>query len=176
MGGSLMQAIEADKKSGKLMDKRAEAMTKKCFDGLFQIWEKMGSENLRKDKVDYILKNFEDILEIYIIIEKKNMEKMKKNIQELHLRRRELHKDLGMDCTYTPTNQNLLLIMMKKDSNWKSKCWKRKSWQVGQLLNKMKLNPVITTRQNQQLRNHRKTRPPIFLLQLQCSNLYPKYL
>merc|ERR1712072_892713 len=106
MGGSLMQAIEADKKSGKLMDKRAEAMTKKCFDGLFQIWEKMGSENLRKDKVDYILKNFEDILEIYIIIEKKNMEKMKKNIQELHLRRRELHKDLGMDCTYTPTTPN----------------------------------------------------------------------
>ena len=57
------------------MDKKAEAMTKKCFDGLFQIWEKMGSENLRKDKVDYILKNFEDILEIYVIIEKKDMEK-----------------------------------------------------------------------------------------------------
>ena len=84
--------MEAERK---YMDKRAEAMTKKCFDGLFQIWEKMGSENLRKDKVDYILKNFEDILEIYVIIEKKNMEKMKKNIQELHLRRRELHKDLG---------------------------------------------------------------------------------
>ena len=63
----------------KYMDKRAEAMTKKRFDGLFQIWEKMGSENLRKDKVDYILKNFEDILEIYIIIEKKDMEKMKNN-------------------------------------------------------------------------------------------------
>ena len=79
----------------KYLDKRAEDMTKKCFDGLFQMWDKMGSENLRKDKVDYILKNFEDILEIYVIIEKKNMEKMKKNIQELHLRRRELHKDLG---------------------------------------------------------------------------------
>ena len=84
--------MEAERK---YMDKKAEAMTKKCFDGLFQIWEKMGSKNLRKDKVDYILKNFEDILEIYVIIEKKNMEKMKKNIQELHLRRRELHKDLG---------------------------------------------------------------------------------
>ena len=84
--------MEAERK---YMDKKAEAMTKKCFDGLFQIWEKMGSENLRKDKVDYILKNFEDILEIYVIIEKKNMEKMKKNIQELHLRRRQLHIDLG---------------------------------------------------------------------------------
>ena len=81
----------------KYMDKRAEAMTKKRFDGLFQIWEKMGSENLRKDKVDYILKNFEDILEIYIIIEKKDMEKMKNNIQELHhSRRRELLKELGI--------------------------------------------------------------------------------
>ena len=57
----------------------------------------MGSENLRKDKVDYILKNFEDILEIYIIIEKKDMEKMKNNIQELHhSRRRELLKELGI--------------------------------------------------------------------------------
>ena len=80
----------------KYMDKRAEAMTKKRFDGLFQIWEKMGSENLRKDKVDYILKNFEDILEIYIIIEKKDMEKMKNNIQELHHRRRQLLKELGI--------------------------------------------------------------------------------
>ena len=80
----------------KYLDKRAEDMTKKCFDGLFQMWDKMGSENLRKDKVDYILKNFEDILEIYIIIEKKDMEKMKKNIQELHHRRRELLKELGI--------------------------------------------------------------------------------
>ena len=80
----------------KYLDKRAEDMTKKCFDGLFQIWDKMGSENLRKDKVDYILKNFEDILEIYIIIEKKDMEKMKKNIQELHHRRRQLLKELGI--------------------------------------------------------------------------------
>ena len=87
--------MEAERK---YMDKKAEAMTKKCFDGLFQIWEKMGSENLRKDKVDFILKNFEDILEIYVIIEKKDMEKMKKNIQELHLRRRELRKDLGNFC------------------------------------------------------------------------------
>ena len=86
--------MEAERK---YMDKRAEAMTKKCFDGLFQIWEKMGSENLRKDKVDYILKNFEDILEIYVIIEKKNMEKMKKNIQELHQKRRQLRMDL---CKY----------------------------------------------------------------------------
>merc|ERR1712223_966943 len=59
-----------------------------------------------KDKVDYILKNFEDILEIYVIIEKKDMEKMKKNIQELHLKRRELRKDLGLDCAYTPTTPN----------------------------------------------------------------------
>ena len=80
----------------KYLDKRAEDMTKKCFDGLFQMWDKMGSENLRKDKVDYILKNFEDILEIYIIIEKKDMEKMKKNIQELHHRCRELLKELGI--------------------------------------------------------------------------------
>ena len=85
--------MEAERK---YMDEKAEAMTKKCFDGLFEIWEKMGSENLRKDKVDFILKNFEDILEIYVIIEKKDMEKMKKNIQELHLRRRELRKDLGI--------------------------------------------------------------------------------
>ena len=67
----------------------------------FQIWEKMGSENLRKDKVDYILKNFEDILEIYIIIEKKDMQKMKKNIQELHHRRRELRKELGKIIEYS---------------------------------------------------------------------------
>ena len=85
--------MEAERK---YMDKRAKAMTKKCFDGLFQIWEKMGSENLHKDKVDHILKNFEDILEIYIIIEKKDMEKIKKNIQELHHRRRELLKELGI--------------------------------------------------------------------------------
>ena len=84
--------MEAERK---YMDKKAEAMTKKCFDDLFQIWEKTGSENLRKDKVDFILKNFEDIMEIYVIIEQKNMDKMKKNIQELHQKRRQLRMDLG---------------------------------------------------------------------------------
>ena len=99
--------MEAERK---YMDKKAEAMTKKSFDGLFQIWEKMGSENLRKDKVDFILKNFEDILEIYVIIEKKNMEKMKKNIQELHLKRRELRKDLG-NFFFLENILNILILM-----------------------------------------------------------------